>query len=197
MSKQFGHARREYSIDLSAGVSMILNWIDKRQTRSIRQMPMNRRVFGRQLRAGACLGHGSRSSHHCIAHVTRVGSKRDRVCRGERYRPQVEARQARRRFVVIRKAKAVWRGSGRAGNGVRTTDSGVLRGTLYSFKTRFEPKMVTSLVRVGSLPRPVVPSTLLKVLLAAGVICACASASVGDASLESTGAGAEIRIGNV
>ncbi len=33
-------------------------------------MPMNRRVFGRQLRAGACLGHGGRSSHHCIAHVS-------------------------------------------------------------------------------------------------------------------------------
>src|SRR5258708_31676482 len=57
--------------------------------------------------------------------------------------------------------------------------------------------MFTSLVHVGSGPRPVVRSTLLKVLLAAGVVCVCASASVGDASLESTGADAEIRIGNV
>jgi len=57
--------------------------------------------------------------------------------------------------------------------------------------------MVTSLVRVGSLPRAVVPTALLKVLLAAGVVCTCASASLGDASLESTGADAEIRIGNV
>src|SRR5258708_27423029 len=57
--------------------------------------------------------------------------------------------------------------------------------------------MFTSLVHVGSGPRPVVRSTLLKVLLAAGVVCVCASASLGDASLESTGADAEIRIGNV
>jgi lipoyl-dependent peroxiredoxin len=39
---------------------------------------------------------------------------------------------------VIRKAKAVWRGTGRAGNGHLTSDSGVLADTPYSFKTRFE-----------------------------------------------------------
>jgi lipoyl-dependent peroxiredoxin len=39
---------------------------------------------------------------------------------------------------MIRKATAVWRGTGRAGNGDLTTESGVLSQTAYSFKTRFE-----------------------------------------------------------
>ena len=39
---------------------------------------------------------------------------------------------------MIRKAKAVWRGTGRDGNGDLSTDSGVLAKTPYSFRTRFE-----------------------------------------------------------
>ena len=39
---------------------------------------------------------------------------------------------------MIRKAKAVWRGTGRAGHGALSTDSGVLADTPYSFRTRFE-----------------------------------------------------------
>jgi osmotically inducible protein OsmC len=39
---------------------------------------------------------------------------------------------------MIRKAKAIWHGTGRAGDGHLTTDSGVLAETPYSFKTRFE-----------------------------------------------------------
>jgi hypothetical protein len=39
---------------------------------------------------------------------------------------------------MIRKAKAVWRGTGRAGNGNPSTDSGVLANTPCSFRTRFE-----------------------------------------------------------
>jgi osmotically inducible protein OsmC len=39
---------------------------------------------------------------------------------------------------MIRKAKAVWRGTGRDGNGDLSTDSGVLSQTPYSYKTRFE-----------------------------------------------------------
>jgi len=38
---------------------------------------------------------------------------------------------------MIRKAKAVWRGTGREGDGDLSTDSGVLSQTPYSFKTRF------------------------------------------------------------
>src|SRR5277367_2257781 len=45
---------------------------------------------------------------------------------------------------MIRKAKAVWRGTGRAGNGDLTTDSGVLAQTPYSFKTRFENERGTN-----------------------------------------------------
>jgi Protein of unknown function (DUF3551) len=39
---------------------------------------------------------------------------------------------------MIRKAKAIWRGTGRAGNGNLSTDSGVLANIPYSFRTRFE-----------------------------------------------------------
>ena len=45
---------------------------------------------------------------------------------------------------MIRKAKAVWRGTGRAGSGHLSTDSGVLAETPYSFKTRFESEKGTN-----------------------------------------------------
>jgi osmotically inducible protein OsmC len=46
---------------------------------------------------------------------------------------------------MIRRAKAVWRGTGRAGNGHLSTDSGVLAETPYSYKTRFENEKGTNL----------------------------------------------------
>lgn len=45
---------------------------------------------------------------------------------------------------MIRKANAVWRGTGRDGNGDLTTDSGVLSSTQYSFRTRFETEPGTN-----------------------------------------------------
>jgi len=45
---------------------------------------------------------------------------------------------------MIRKGKAVWRGTGRAGSGHLSTDSGVLAETPYSFKTRFENEIGTN-----------------------------------------------------
>ncbi|MDE2052260.1 MAG: OsmC family peroxiredoxin, partial [Gammaproteobacteria bacterium] len=45
---------------------------------------------------------------------------------------------------MIRKARAVWRGTGRAGKGELSSDSGVLSGTPYSFKTRFENEKGTN-----------------------------------------------------
>jgi lipoyl-dependent peroxiredoxin len=45
---------------------------------------------------------------------------------------------------MIRKAKAIWRGTGRAGTGHLSTDSGVLAQTPYSFKTRFENEKGTN-----------------------------------------------------
>jgi lipoyl-dependent peroxiredoxin len=45
---------------------------------------------------------------------------------------------------MIRKAKAVWRGTGRDGGGELSTDSGVLAGTPYSFRTRFEGEKGTN-----------------------------------------------------
>jgi osmotically inducible protein OsmC len=45
---------------------------------------------------------------------------------------------------MIRKGKAVWRGTGLAGNGDLTTDSGVLSKTPYSFRTRFENEKGTN-----------------------------------------------------
>jgi lipoyl-dependent peroxiredoxin len=45
---------------------------------------------------------------------------------------------------MIRKAKAVWRGTGRDGTGNLSTDSGVLAETPYSFRTRFENEKGTN-----------------------------------------------------
>src|SRR5438477_6934487 len=45
---------------------------------------------------------------------------------------------------MIRKAKAVWRGTGRAGNGNLSSESGVLAETPYSFRTRFENEKGTN-----------------------------------------------------
>ena len=45
---------------------------------------------------------------------------------------------------MIRKARAVWRGGGRDGNGDLSTDSGVLARTPYSYRTRFESEKGTN-----------------------------------------------------
>lgn len=45
---------------------------------------------------------------------------------------------------MIRKARAVWRGTGRAGGGKLSTESGVLAETPYSFRTRFENEKGTN-----------------------------------------------------
>jgi len=45
---------------------------------------------------------------------------------------------------MIRKANAVWRGTGRAGGGKLSTESGVLVETPYSFRTRFENEKGTN-----------------------------------------------------
>jgi osmotically inducible protein OsmC len=45
---------------------------------------------------------------------------------------------------MIRKAKAVWRGTGRAGSGNLSSESGVLADTPYSFRTRFENEKGTN-----------------------------------------------------
>ena len=45
---------------------------------------------------------------------------------------------------MIRKAKAVWQGTGRDGSGHLSSDSGVLAETPYSFKTRFENEKGTN-----------------------------------------------------
>jgi osmotically inducible protein OsmC len=45
---------------------------------------------------------------------------------------------------MIRKAKALWRGTGRDGSGNLSTDSGVLAATPYSFRTRFENEKGTN-----------------------------------------------------
>jgi osmotically inducible protein OsmC len=45
---------------------------------------------------------------------------------------------------MIRKARAVWHGTGRAGDGHLSSDSGVLADTPYSFRTRFENEKGTN-----------------------------------------------------
>ena len=68
---------------------------------------------------------------------------------------------------MIRKAKAVWRGTGRAGNGHLSTDSGVLAETPYSFKTRFENEKGTNPEElIAAAPR--IPSTCAAACSASG-----------------------------
>jgi osmotically inducible protein OsmC len=45
---------------------------------------------------------------------------------------------------MLRRAKAVWRGTGRDGSGDLSTDSQVLNRTSYSYKTRFENEKGTN-----------------------------------------------------
>jgi osmotically inducible protein OsmC len=45
---------------------------------------------------------------------------------------------------MIRKGRAVWQGTGRDGTGAVSTDSGVLKDTLLSYKTRFESEPGTN-----------------------------------------------------
>ena len=45
---------------------------------------------------------------------------------------------------MIRKARAVWKGTGKDGTGTLTSDSGVLDSTPYSYKTRFENEKGTN-----------------------------------------------------
>ena len=45
---------------------------------------------------------------------------------------------------MVRKAKAVWRGTGGNGGGKVSTDSGVLTGAPYSFRARFEDEKGTN-----------------------------------------------------
>jgi osmotically inducible protein OsmC len=50
----------------------------------------------------------------------------------------------RRSRSMNRKAQAVWRGTGKDGDGRLSTDSGVLSNAAYSFKTRFENEKGTN-----------------------------------------------------
>jgi lipoyl-dependent peroxiredoxin len=45
---------------------------------------------------------------------------------------------------MIRRAKAIWHGTGGAGSGHLSSDSGVLADTPYSFRTRFENEKGTN-----------------------------------------------------
>ena len=59
---------------------------------------------------------------------------------------------------MIRKAKAVWRCTGRAGSGNLSTDSGVLAETPYSFGTRFENEKGTGIPHQSVSSDPARPS---------------------------------------
>src|SRR5258706_2346815 len=45
---------------------------------------------------------------------------------------------------MIRRARAMWHGTGRAGSGSLSSDSGVLADTAYSFRARFENQKGTN-----------------------------------------------------
>jgi hypothetical protein len=64
---------------------------------------------------------------------------------------------------MIRKAKAVWRGTGRDGGGKVFTESGVLAETPYSFRTRFENEKGTNpeeLIAAEKAPNAIVSRCL-------------------------------------
>jgi osmotically inducible protein OsmC len=46
--------------------------------------------------------------------------------------------------MAVKKAQAVWQGTGKDGSGRLNSESGVLDGTAYSFKTRFENEKGTN-----------------------------------------------------
>ncbi|TDR90468.1 OsmC family protein [Enterovirga rhinocerotis] len=46
--------------------------------------------------------------------------------------------------MAVKKAKAIWKGTGKDGDGRLTSESGVLDNTAYSFKTRFENEKGTN-----------------------------------------------------
>lgn len=46
--------------------------------------------------------------------------------------------------MAVKKAKAVWKGTGKEGDGRLTSESGVLDNAAYSFKTRFENEKGTN-----------------------------------------------------
>ena len=60
---------------------------------------------------------------------------------------------------MIRKGRAVWRGTGKDGTGELTANFGVLANTPYSFKTRFEsepgakPEELIAAAHAGCFPR--------------------------------------------
>jgi osmotically inducible protein OsmC len=70
-----------------------------------------------------------------------------------------------------RKASAIWRGSLMDGNGALNTQSGVLSGTQYSFKTRFEQG-------IGTNPEELVAAAH------AGCFAMAFSAQLGEAGLK-------------
>ena len=55
-----------------------------------------------------------------------------------------EAIDLARKKRMIRRARAMWHGTGRAGSGSLSSDSGVLSDTPYSFRTRFENEKGTN-----------------------------------------------------
>jgi hypothetical protein len=50
---------------------------------------------------------------------------------------------------MIRKANAVWRGTGRSGNWELSTESGVLAKTPYSYRTSFENRVMSGFFYIG------------------------------------------------
>jgi hypothetical protein len=75
---------------------------------------------------------------------------------------------------MIRKAKAVWQGTGRDGSGHLSSDSGVLAETPYSFKTRFENEKGTTLSARAGTVRPPYEPRRMREMCVRGVLIYCA-----------------------
>ena len=71
---------------------------------------------------------------------------------------------------MIRKAKAVWRGTGRDGSGGLSTDSGVLAETPYSFKTRFDSEKGELVAQLAANPAAAALTSVPGILLLPGAV---------------------------
>src|SRR5262249_32311850 len=92
--------------------------------------------YGRNLGTGDCNALSHRGRQSFVASF--VGSRSSDLAGAIPVRASNIGHTIARRPNMIRKAKAVWRGTGHSGNGHPSTDPCVLTTTPSSFRTRFE-----------------------------------------------------------
>lgn len=93
---------------------------------------------------------------------------------------------------MIRKANAVWRGTGRDGEGALSSGSGVLKDTPYSFKTRFEDQPGTNPEELIAAAHAGCFTMALSLILGEAKLTAEKMETVAEVSLDKDGDGFSI-----